>query len=166
MLALIAAIPAVAGCGDGPTPAATPSPAEEATPSSREGLPVLGQASQDLEFAGVVNGVMTYATAQCVHIRGTTPEKGRFQMAIEGSVDGKNHRLRIVVNGFIGPGTYSWDGIPGSGPEVTGELDSTYSGHATVTVDDPPGSGEVEVFLTKGGEGRIYGLFECPGIAR
>ena len=130
------------------------------------GLPVLGQAAQDLEFTGVVEGTMSYATVQCVHIRGATPDSGRFQMAIEGSAGGQNHRLRFVINGYSGPGTYSWDGVPGSGPEVTAELDSTYRGHATITVDEPGGSGEAEAFFTKGGEGRVYGFFECPGIPR
>ncbi len=154
-----------ASCGDGPDvpePTATP----ETTPETVPGLPVLGQAAQDLTFSGIVEGQMTYATVNCAWIRGSTPEKGRFQAAIEGSVGGKNHRLRIVINGYTGPGPYSWDGVEGSGPEVTVELDGKEKGHATINVDNPGGSGDIEGIFTSPNVGRVAGVWECPGTPR
>ena len=156
-----------AGCGDGPAePTPTPEPTADGTIAPVPGLPVLGQAPQDLEFVGLVNGIMTEASTTCAWFRGTTPENGRLQVALDGLVNGERHRLRIVINGYTGPGPYDWDGKPGSGPEVSIELDSKERGHATVNVDSPGGSGDIEGTLTSPNQGRIHGLWECPGIPR
>jgi hypothetical protein len=130
------------------------------------GLPVLGPAPQDLEFLGPVEGVMSEASVTCAWFHGNTPDAGRLQLAFDGLVGNERHRLRVVVNAYSGPGPYAWDGVPGSGPEVTGELDSTHRGHVVINVDQPGGSGDIEITLTSPLQGRIHGIWECPGTPR
>jgi hypothetical protein len=130
------------------------------------GLPVLGPAPQDLEFLGPVEGVMTEASVTCAWFHGNTADAGRLQLAFDGLVGNERHRLRVVVNAYTGPGPYAWDGVPGSGPEVIGELDNTHRGHVVINVDQPGGSGDIEVTLTSPLQGRIHGIWECPGTPR
>lgn len=159
------AIVAFGGCGDGPeAPTETPTP--EGTPQPVQGLPVLGSAVQDLAFEGLVEGQMTEASTSCAWFRGATPDKGRLQLAFDGLVGPERHRLRVVVDGYTGPGAYSWDGPPNPGPEVTAELDGGQTGHVTIFVDEPGASGEIEVTLTSPNQGRISGLWSCPGVPR
>ena len=167
LLVLAFAALGVAACGDGldpPTP--TPEPTPDGTQVAPSGLPVLGPAPQDLEFLGPVEGFMSEASVTCAWFHGNTPETGRLQLAFDGLVGTDRHRLRVIVNGYTGPGPYAWDGVPGSGPEVTGELDAAYRGHVVINVDEPGGSGDMEVTLTKPLQGRIHGIWECPGIPR
>jgi hypothetical protein len=156
-----------AACGDGPTPPTpTPEPTADGTVAPVPGLPVLGPAPQDLEFIGPVSGFMSEASVTCAWFRSGTPGGDRFQMALDGLVGSERHRLRVVINGYTGPGPYAWDGVPGSGPEVTAELDSTYRGHVVINVDQPGGSGDMEITLTSPLQGRIHGIWECPGTPR
>lgn len=165
LVALLAAfLPLLAGCGDGPDEP-EPTPTIDATSEPVQGLPVLGPADQGLEFFGEVEGVMTFATVQCTWIRGNSPENGRLQVALEGTVNGARHRLRIIVNGYTGPDTYEWDGVPGSGPEVTVDLDGA-RGHARVVVEEPGDNGDIEAALTTPTVGRIAGFWQCPGTPR
>jgi hypothetical protein len=165
-VAVLAVVGVFAACGDGPDPPPTATPTEAGTPVQQPGLPLLGPAPQDLQFEGTVEGVMTEASVSCVWFRGKSPEDGRLQMAFDGLVGNARHRLRIVVNGYTGPGPYAWDGTPGSGAEVTAELDSEQRGHAVINVDYPGGSGDIDVTLTNPYQGRIHGVWECPGTPR
>ncbi|MEO8541126.1 MAG: hypothetical protein ABI577_15395 [bacterium] len=155
-------------CGDGPTqaPTPTPTPASDRSDVEPVGLPVLGPAVQQLTFVGIVEGTLEDADASCAWFHGSSPEKGRLQVLLQGFFGGARHSLRIVVNGYTGPGDYSWDGVPGSGPEVTIEVDSKEKGHATVFVADPGDGGEIEATITSPDQGRITGLFQCPGIPK
>jgi len=156
-----------AACGDGPAePKPTPEPTPDGTIEPAPGLPVIGQAPQDLQFAGTVNGLMTEASATCAWFRGATPEAGRFQIALDGLVGSERHRLRVIINGYTGPGPYAWDGVAGSGPEVTAELDGEQRGHVVINVDHPGGSGDMDITLTRPFQGRIHGIWECPGTPR
>ena len=172
MFRAIAAVPLLAvlfvvACGDGPAPPTpTPEPTADGTIAAAPGLPVIGQAPQDLEFLGPVEGFMNEASVTCAWFRGSSPDGGRLQLAFDGLVGNARHRLRIVVHGYSGPGPYAWDGVPGSGPEVTAELDAEYTGHVVINVDHPGGSGDMEVTLTRPLEGRIHGIWECPGTPR
>lgn len=130
------------------------------------GLPVLGPAPQDLQFEGLVNGHMTEASMSCVWFRGSSEANGRLQLAFDGLVGSERHRLRVVVNGYTGPGPYAWDGKAGSGPEVSAELDGEQRGHVVINVDHPGGSGDMDITLTNPFQGRIHGVWECPGIPR
>ena len=162
---LLTALFAVA-CGDGPTPDPTATPTEAGTPVPVPGLPVLGPAPQDLLFEGVVEGIMTEASVSCVWFRGSEDREGRFQMAMDGLIGSERHRLRVVIHDYTGPGPYDWDGVPGSGPEVTAELDGEQRGHVVINVDQPGGSGDMDVTLTNPYQGRISGVWECPGVPR
>jgi hypothetical protein len=155
-------------CGDGPDrpAAATPTPDYAYTPVEPVGLPVLGQATQELTFAGIVEGQLADADVSCAWFHGATPEKGRYQLLVQGFVGGARHSLRLVINGYKGPGDYSWDGVAGSGPEVTIEVDSKQKGYATVFVQDPGDSGEIEATITGPDQGRITGLFQCAGVPK
>ena len=153
-------------CGDGPDPPPTETPTPAGTAEPVPGLPVLGEAVQDLEFLGVLEGRMADASVSCAWFHGATPDKGRLQLAFAGLVAGERHRLRIVVNGYTGPGAYSWAGPPNAGPEVTAELDGDQVGHATIFVEEPGGSGDLEVTLTSPAQGLIRGLWQCPGVPR
>jgi len=164
--ALCLVVVAVTACGDGRDPPPTETPTLEGTAAPVPGLPVLGEAVQDLEFLGVLEGRMADASVSCAWFRGATPDKGRLQLAFDGLVSGARHRLRIIVNGYTGPGAYSWDGPPNPGPEVTAELDGNQVGHATIFVEEPGGSGDIEVTLTSPSQGRIQGLWQCPGVPR
>lgn len=153
-----------AACGDGPDgPVSTPSPEGPSAPV--QGLPVLGPAMQSLELLGIVEGVMTESDASCAWLRDPAGGPGRFQAALQGMVSGQRHTIRFVVHGYIGPGEYSWDGVPGSGPEVTIELDGRERGHATIFIDDF-GAGEIDGIFSSPNQGRIHGVFECPGVPR
>ncbi len=159
------AVPLLA-CGDGPDAPPTETPTPEGTAEPVQGLPVLGSAAQDLVFEGLAEGQMTEASTSCAWFRGSTPDKGRLQLAFDGLVGSERHRLRIIVNGYMGPGVYSWDGPPNEGPEVTAELDGDQTGHVTILVDEPGASGEIEVTLTSPNQGRISGIWSCPGVPR
>jgi hypothetical protein len=161
----LAALFAVA-CGDGPNSPPTAPPTEAGTAEPIPGLPVLGAAIQDLEFIGTVEGHMTDSSASCAWFHGTNQGDGRLQLAFDGLVGSERHRLRIVVNGYSGPGSYSWDGPPSAGPEVTAEVDGTQTGHVTINVNEPGGTGDMEVTLTSPNQGRIHGVWECPGVPR
>ena len=170
-LAAVFVLAATFACGDGPTPPTpTPEPTVAETPAPDDGavtgLPVVGSAPQDLEFIGPITGFMTEAQVTCSWTRGQTPESGRFQLALSGVVDRERRSVRVLVNGYTGPGSYAWDGVPGSGPEVTAEVDREYTGHAVINVDDSGGAGDMEITLTKPLQGRIYGLWECAGVPR
>ncbi|MBK6560453.1 hypothetical protein [Candidatus Amarobacter glycogenicus] len=154
----------LAGCGDGPTPP-QPTPTVDSTAGPVEGLPVLGPALQALEFAGVTTGAMSEANATCAWIHGTTAGSGRLQVTLDGMVDGARHRLRIIINGYDGPGVYEWDGAPGSGPEVSVDLDGQ-KGHALVVVAPTGDAGEIEAALSNPYQGRIHGIWQCPGVPR
>jgi hypothetical protein len=122
-------------------------------------------AIQELEFNGVVEGKMVEASASCAWLRDPAGGPGKFQMALRGLVGDTSHTLRVVVNEYDGPGDYSWDGVAGSGPEVNFEVDGKEKGHGTIFVDDT-GIGEMDVTITSPSQGRVHGLFECPGIPR
>ncbi len=153
-------------CGDGPSTAESTPTAETGTAVPRVGLPVFGAAAQDLAFQGIVEGTMTDADSSCSWFHGSSAQKGRYQVLLQGMVGGARHSLRIVINDYQGPGDYSWDGVPGSGPEVTVEVDSKEKGHATVFVADPGDNGEIEATITAPNQGRITGLFQCAGIPK
>jgi len=161
-LLLVACVGLLAACGDGPDPDPTPTPGPTETPAPATGLPVIGTAAQNLEFFGDVTGVMTFAQVTCVHFRGATPDKDRLQVALDGSVGNQQHRLRIIVEGYGGPGEYDWDGVAGSGPQVSVTLDNDATGHAIVSVDGEGGSGVIEAALTRPTVGRISGIWACP----
>ena len=156
----------LACCGDGPAPAPTATPTIDQTPVERIGLPVFGPADQNLLFEGVIEGQMTESDASCTWFRGATPEKGRFQLLAQAYMSGARHSLRVVINGYTGPGEYSWDGVPGSGPEVTIEVDSKQKGHAHVFVAEPGDNGDLEATISSPDQGRITGQFQCPGIPK
>jgi len=162
---LLAGTATLAACGDGPDPPVTPTELPT-TPEPVSGLPILGPALQDLQFEGAVQGRMTDSSATCVWIHGTTPDKGRLQLTVDGLVGNERHHIRVSVSGYSGPGSYDWDGVPGSGPEVTIELDSKVTGHATINVDSPGGSGDIDGTLTTPTIGRVSGTWECPGVPR
>ncbi len=157
---------AASACGDGPEAPATATPTIDQTVVEPVGLPVFGPAAQELHFEGIVQGDLADADASCAWFRGSGPDKGRLQVLLQGLIEGQRHSLRIIVNGYTGPGDYSWDGVPGSGPEVTIEVDSREKGHATVFVADPGDGGEIEATITAPNQGRITGLFQCPGIPK
>jgi hypothetical protein len=153
-------------CGDGPAePTPTPEP-PAGTPEPVEGLPVLGQATQDLQFLGPTESLMSDAQVSCAWTRGSTPDSGRLLLAFSGAVGGERHTLRVVVNGYSGPGSYAWEGAGDPRPQVTAEVDSSLRGHVTINVDPPGSTGDMEVTLTSPLQGRIYGIWECPGIPR
>ncbi len=153
-------------CGDGPAAPPTVTPTVDQTPIEKTGLPVFGPADQNLLFQGVVEGQMTDSDASCAWLRGPTPEKGRFQMLFQAFMSGERHSVRVVINGYTGPGEYSWDGVPGSGPEVTVEVDSKQRGHAHVFVAEPGDNGDLEATISSPGQGRITGQFQCPGVPK
>ena len=158
---------ALAACGDGPdsaTPVATAT--IDQTAADPVGLPVFGPATQNLVFQGVVEGEMTDADTSCAWFRGSSPEKGRFQLLAQAFMSGQRHSIRLIINGYTGPGEYSWDGLPGSGPEVTIEVDSKQKGHAHVFVADPGDHGDLEGTISSPDQGRVTGQFQCPGIPK
>jgi hypothetical protein len=127
---------------------------------------VVGLEIQDLSFEGTVQGLMGEASVSCAWIRGSTPENGRLQLSFSGVVGDDRQALIVVVNGYQGPGSYQWDGKPGSGPEVTAELNREQRGHVAINVYEPGDMGDIEVTLTNPFQGRIYGLWTCPGVPR
>ncbi len=120
---------------------------------------------QELEFNGVVEGTMIDSSASCAWLRDPAGGAGKFQMALRGLVGDKSHTFRVVIENYDGPGEYIWDGVPGSGPMVTFELDGNQTGHGTIFVDDT-GAGDMDVTITTPDQGRVHGLFQCPGIPR
>ena len=160
LLAVFGAL--LVGCGDGPD---VP-PTEEPTNPPLIGVPVLGPASQEITFQGPVEGEMTDADASCAWAHGSTPEKGRYNLLLQGFFAGARHTLRVTVNGYTGPGDYSWDGVDGSGAEVTLEVDGKQKGHGTVFVEDPGDTGELDMIITTPDQGRVHGFFQCPGIPK
>lgn len=157
---------ALVSCGDGPAKL-EPTPTEDtSTAVVPVGLPVFGLATQELTFQGIVEGVLTDADTSCSWFHGSATTRGRYQVLLQGMVGGTRHSLRIIVNDYQGPGDYSWDGVPGSGPEVTVEIDSKEKGHATVFVADPGDNGEISATITSPNQGRITGLFQCAGVPK
>ena len=164
---IAAATMLLAACGDGPdkpAPTATATlPVEHAGPI--QGLPVSGMAVQELEFNGVVEGSMSESSANCAWLRSSSGGPGRFQMSLRGLVGDSPHTLRVVVHEYDGPGDYSWDGVKDSGPEVNFEMDGTETGHGTIFIDET-GAGEIDATISSPDQGRIHGLFQCPGVPR
>lgn len=157
----------LAGCGDGPD---KPVPTTTATSSADDsgpiqGLPVSGMAVQELEFNGIVEGSMSESSANCAWLRSASGGPGRFQMSLRGLVGDSPHTLRVVVHEYNGPGDYNWDGVKDSGPEVNFEVDGTETGHGTIFIDES-GAGEIDATISSPDQGRIHGVFQCPGIPR
>ncbi|MGE3074004.1 MAG: hypothetical protein AB7N24_12165 [Dehalococcoidia bacterium] len=161
----VVAVLLLGACGDGPDkpePTATAEP-EDTGPIT--GLPVLGQAEQELEFNGVVEGTMIESSASCAWLHDPAGGLGKFQMALRGLVGAEAHTFRVLIDEYDGPGDYSWDGVAGSGPKILFELDGKQTGHGTIFVDET-GAGEMDVTITTPDQGRVHGYFNCPGIPR
>lgn len=156
----------LAACGDGSDAAPTATATIDQTAVDPVGIPVLGPALQNLVFQGVVTGEMKDSDASCAWFRGATPDKGRFQLLAQAFMSGQRHSIRLIINGYTGPGEYEWDGVPGSGPEVTIEVDSKQKGHAHVLVADPGDNGDLEATISSPDQGRVTGQFQCPGIPK